>query len=276
MTDPRDGSRRGGLRRDDRHLGSVEGADHRRPASRLVRRARLEAATRAHAWSSSAAAGVRTRRGCSPSAFGSPPSTSRPSSSGAHASAFRVPRSSTATSRSSSSSRARSTPWPRSTSSTTSRGSCCRACSPASTAGWYPAVSSSTTLGASDLPGWTGEWLGQPTHFAGFPPEENRRLLADAGLELQRDELVTIQEPEGEATFHWVLAQPMSCGFTLGHYRELLACGAERRLSVRALRRAAAARRPAPPPRRRSLARRGACGWPSSRRRRASPRRTSS
>ena len=63
-----------------------------------------------------------------------------------------------------------------------------------------------TTLGASDLPGWTGEWLGQPTHFAGFPPEENRRLLADAGLELQRDELVTIQEPEGEATFHWVLA----------------------------------------------------------------------
>ena len=63
-----------------------------------------------------------------------------------------------------------------------------------------------TTLGASDLPGWTGEWLGQPTHFAGFAPEENRRLLVDAGLELQRDELVTINEPEGEATFHWVLA----------------------------------------------------------------------
>jgi SAM-dependent methyltransferase len=64
-----------------------------------------------------------------------------------------------------------------------------------------------TTLGASDLPGWTGEWLGRPTYFAGFPPEENRRLLADAGFELERDELVAIREPEGEATFHWVLAK---------------------------------------------------------------------
>ena len=62
------------------------------------------------------------------------------------------------------------------------------------------------TLGATDLPGWTGEWLGQPTYFAGFAPEENRRLLTAAGLALERDELVTIHEPEGEATFHWVLA----------------------------------------------------------------------
>jgi len=62
------------------------------------------------------------------------------------------------------------------------------------------------TLGATDLPGWTGEWLGQPTYFAGFAPEENRRLLAAAELVLERDELVTIHEPEGEATFHWVLA----------------------------------------------------------------------
>ncbi len=61
------------------------------------------------------------------------------------------------------------------------------------------------TLGASDLPSWTGEWLGYPTHFAGFAPDENRRLLADAGFEPLRDELVTIREPEGEATFHWVL-----------------------------------------------------------------------
>lgn len=64
------------------------------------------------------------------------------------------------------------------------------------------------SLGASDLPGWTGEWLGQPTYFAGFAPEENRRLLADAGFALERDELVTIREPEGETTFHWVLATP--------------------------------------------------------------------
>jgi SAM-dependent methyltransferase len=64
-----------------------------------------------------------------------------------------------------------------------------------------------TTLGASDLPGWTGEWLGAPTYFSGFPPDTNRSLLVDAGFELVRDELVTIREPEGEATFHWVLAR---------------------------------------------------------------------
>jgi hypothetical protein len=55
--------------------------------------------------------------------------------------------------------------------------------------------------------GWTGEWLGQPTFFAGFEPDTNRRLLADAGLVVLRDEVVTIREPEGDATFHWVLAR---------------------------------------------------------------------
>jgi SAM-dependent methyltransferase len=64
------------------------------------------------------------------------------------------------------------------------------------------------TLGASDLPGWTGDWLGAPTYFSGFPADENRRLLRDAGFDLLRDELVTIREPEGEATFHWILATP--------------------------------------------------------------------
>jgi predicted TPR repeat methyltransferase len=63
------------------------------------------------------------------------------------------------------------------------------------------------TLGASDLPGWTGDWLGAPTHFSGHDPDTNRSLLADAGFELIRDELVTIREPEGEATFHWVLGR---------------------------------------------------------------------
>jgi SAM-dependent methyltransferase len=64
-----------------------------------------------------------------------------------------------------------------------------------------------TTLGASDLPGWTGDFLGAPTYFSGYPPEANTRLLDEAGFELVRDELVTIREPEGDATFHWVLAR---------------------------------------------------------------------
>jgi cyclopropane fatty-acyl-phospholipid synthase-like methyltransferase len=64
-----------------------------------------------------------------------------------------------------------------------------------------------TTLGASDLPGWTGDFLGAPTYFAGFEPDENRRLLHEAGFALLRDEVVTIREPEGPATFHWVLGR---------------------------------------------------------------------
>ena len=64
-----------------------------------------------------------------------------------------------------------------------------------------------TTLGASDNPGWTGEWLGQPTYFSGFPPETNVRLLREAGFTLLRDELVTILEPEGDATFQWILGE---------------------------------------------------------------------
>jgi cyclopropane fatty-acyl-phospholipid synthase-like methyltransferase len=64
-----------------------------------------------------------------------------------------------------------------------------------------------TALGASDNPGWTGEWLGTTTYFSGYPPEENRRLLAEAGFHALLDEVVTMREPEGEATFHWVLAE---------------------------------------------------------------------
>ena len=66
---------------------------------------------------------------------------------------------------------------------------------------------SSRHSGASDVPGWTGEFLGAPSFFSGFPPETNRRLLDEAGFTLVRDELVTIREPEGDATFHSVLAR---------------------------------------------------------------------
>jgi cyclopropane fatty-acyl-phospholipid synthase-like methyltransferase len=63
------------------------------------------------------------------------------------------------------------------------------------------------SLGASDLPGWTGDFLGAPSYFSGYPPETNRRLLADAGFTLVRDEIVTIREPEGDAAFHWILGR---------------------------------------------------------------------
>lgn len=64
-----------------------------------------------------------------------------------------------------------------------------------------------TALGTSDTPGWTGDFLGAPTFFSSFTPDTNRRLLGEAGFELLLDELVTFLEPDGEATFQWVLAQ---------------------------------------------------------------------
>ena len=63
------------------------------------------------------------------------------------------------------------------------------------------------TLGAADLDGWEGDWLGVPMFFSGHEPETNRQLLLGAGFELVRDEPVTITEPEGTVTFHWVLAR---------------------------------------------------------------------
>ena len=38
-------------------------------------------------------------------------------------------------------------------------------------------------FGTSDLPEWTGDWLGAPTHFSSFTPEVNSRLVRDAGLQ---------------------------------------------------------------------------------------------
>jgi ubiquinone/menaquinone biosynthesis C-methylase UbiE len=62
------------------------------------------------------------------------------------------------------------------------------------------------SLGAGDTPDWTGEWLGTTMFFSGYPPEINRRLMDDAGFERLLDEVVTFREPEGEASFHWMLA----------------------------------------------------------------------
>ena len=64
-----------------------------------------------------------------------------------------------------------------------------------------------TAFGASDLPAWTGEWLGAETFFSGFPPDVNSRLVREAGFTIERDEVVAFEEPEGPARFQWVLAQ---------------------------------------------------------------------
>jgi SAM-dependent methyltransferase len=74
--------------------------------------------------------------------------------------------------------------------------------------GWLtPGGRFMSAFGASDLEGWTGEWLGVDTYFSGFEPEVNSQLVREAGFEIERDELVTFQEPEGPATFQWILAR---------------------------------------------------------------------
>ncbi len=61
------------------------------------------------------------------------------------------------------------------------------------------------SLSAGDSPDWTGEWLGVPMFFSGWDAATNRRLLRAAGFRLERDDVRTIREPEGDASFLWVL-----------------------------------------------------------------------
>ena len=68
--------------------------------------------------------------------------------------------------------------------------------------GWF-----ANAFATHDNAGWRGEWLGAETFFAGYEPEVNSRLVREAGFRIERDELVTFQEPEGPATFQWILAE---------------------------------------------------------------------
>jgi SAM-dependent methyltransferase len=70
-----------------------------------------------------------------------------------------------------------------------------------------PGGSFLAVLGAGDLPDWTGDWLGVPMFFSSHGPEQNRRLLQAAGFALIVDEVVPIQEPDGEVSFQWVIAE---------------------------------------------------------------------
>lgn len=62
-------------------------------------------------------------------------------------------------------------------------------------------------LGCEEIDDVVEEWLGTPMFFSSHNAHTNRRLLADAGLTLLSDETVTMHEPEGPATFQWVIAR---------------------------------------------------------------------
>ena len=51
------------------------------------------------------------------------------------------------------------------------------------------------------------DWLGAPMFFSSHDAPTNRRLLTEVELTVVVDELVTMAEPEGPATFQWVIAR---------------------------------------------------------------------
>jgi SAM-dependent methyltransferase len=62
-------------------------------------------------------------------------------------------------------------------------------------------------LACGGTDGVEDDWLGAPMYFSSHDPATNRDLLQQAGFNLLVDELVTMREPEGSATFHWVIGQ---------------------------------------------------------------------
>lgn len=91
-------------------------------------------------------------------------------------------------------------------------------------AGWLrPGGVFLASLGVGDLPGWTGEWLGVPMFFSSHAAAANLELLAAAGLEVVEADQVTIREPEGKATFLWVIcrAPGATAGARTGRARTL-------------------------------------------------------
>jgi SAM-dependent methyltransferase len=62
------------------------------------------------------------------------------------------------------------------------------------------------TFGRSGAEGVQDDWLGIPMFFGSYTDKETLELLANAGFETERVEVVPIVEPEGRAAFLWVLA----------------------------------------------------------------------
>lgn len=62
-------------------------------------------------------------------------------------------------------------------------------------------------LGCGGTEDTVEDWLGTPMFFSSHNTQTNRRLLAEAGLTLLTDQAVTMQEPQGPATFQWIIAR---------------------------------------------------------------------
>ena len=63
------------------------------------------------------------------------------------------------------------------------------------------------TFGRSGTEGIQHDWLGVPMFFGSYTEQQTLQLIREAGLTVERDEVVPIVEPEeGAASFLWVLA----------------------------------------------------------------------
>jgi SAM-dependent methyltransferase len=63
------------------------------------------------------------------------------------------------------------------------------------------------TLSAHGSDGVEDDFLGVPMYFSGYGVDANRDLFAAAGFATVLDEVKTVAEPDGPATFHWILGQ---------------------------------------------------------------------
>jgi SAM-dependent methyltransferase len=64
------------------------------------------------------------------------------------------------------------------------------------------------TFGRSGAEGVQDDWLGVPMFFGSYTDEQTLGLLAGAGFETERVEVVPIVEPgEGEGNFLWILGK---------------------------------------------------------------------
>lgn len=68
--------------------------------------------------------------------------------------------------------------------------------------GWFL-----TSMGARGCPDTIERWLGVDMFFSSYDAATNRMLVAESDLTIELDEIVTMLEPEGEATFLWILAR---------------------------------------------------------------------
>jgi SAM-dependent methyltransferase len=64
-----------------------------------------------------------------------------------------------------------------------------------------------SAFGTSDEEGWTGDFLGAPSFFSSFAPAVNSQIVRDASFAIERDEVISIAEPEGPTEFQWILAR---------------------------------------------------------------------